>query len=283
METLTTAQRRQWQTDGYLHLEGVFDAERVRFFSDEMDRIRQIPGWEPHRDPELPIGHYAWKDHADDLDPGGFMDRRDLLTYHQAFMDLIDASPVFDYIVDIMGHNILLSMTQAIVRPADPKFPGYTHTDGGESLRLTRVGESSPPIALKAMYLLTDVTEENSGNLTVFPGSHMRQIPYEGDRTMTPYSPGSAQLLGKAGDVYLFPHALWHGPSRNESGKARKVLLYNYCQLWVRCYDFGAIPDVAQRATPRQRRLLGDLGYDFRPGSYFYVPKDQAEVIRDVA
>ena len=51
----------------------------------------------------------------------------------------------------------------------------------------------------------------------------------------------------------------------------------------MRCYDFGAIPDVAQRATPRQRRLLGDLGYDFRPGSYFYVPKDQAEVIRTVA
>ena len=48
-----------------------------------MDRIRQVPGWEPHRDPELPIGHYAWKDHADDLDPGGFMDRRDLLTYDQ--------------------------------------------------------------------------------------------------------------------------------------------------------------------------------------------------------
>ncbi len=279
MQTLTPEQRRQWRTDGYLHLEGVFDAERVQFFSDEMDRIRGIPGWEPHHDPELPIGHYKWLEHAKDLDPGGFMDRRDLLTYHQAFIDLIDLPPVFDYIVDIMGPNILLSMTQAIVRPANPDFPGYTHTDGGESLRLTRVSESSPPIALKAMYLLTDVTEKDSGNLTVFPGSHLRQIPYEGDRTMTPYSPGAAQLTGRAGDVYLFPHALWHGPSRNESGNPRKVLLYNYCQLWVRCYDFGAIPDVAQRATPRQRRLLGDLGYDFRPGSYFYVPKDQAEVI----
>jgi len=25
--------------------------------------------------------------------------------------------------------------------------------------------------------------------------------------------------------------------------------------------------------------LLGDLGYDFRPGSYFYVPEDQSKVI----
>ncbi len=281
MQTLTNEQRRQWRTDGYLHLQGVLDSEQVAFFSAELDRIRGIPGWEPDRDPALPIGHYAWLDHAVDLDPGGFMDRRDLLNYDQAFFDLIDPSPVFDYIVDLMGPYILLSMTQAIVRPVTDKFPGYTHTDGGESLRAIRVSESSPPIAVKAMYLLTDVTEENCGNLTVFPGSHLRQIPCQGERVITPYSPGAAQLTGKAGDVYLFPHALWHGPARNDSGKPRKSLLYNYCQLWVRCYDFAAIPSVAQHATPRQRRLLGDLGYDFRPGSYFYVPKDQAEVIQE--
>ena len=56
-------------------------------------------------------------------------------------------------------------------------------------------------------------------------------------------------------------------------------MLYNYCQLFVRPYDFGVPPAVLERGTPRQRRLLGDLGYDFRPGSYFYVPEDQADVI----
>lgn len=151
MHTLTTEERRQWQTDGYLHLEGVLNAEQVAFFSAEMDRIRALPGWEPDRKPHLPIGHYAWLDHAVDLDPSGFMDRRDLLEYHQGFLDLIDASPVFDYVLDIMGPYVLLSMTQAIVRAADPKFPGYTHTDGGESLRVMRLQEGSPPLAMKAM------------------------------------------------------------------------------------------------------------------------------------
>lgn len=279
MQTLTPEQKRSWQSDGYLHLEGVFDSDEAEFFSNEMDRMRQVPGFEPDRDPDLPIGHYAWMEHTPDLDPDGFMDRRDLLTYHQSFIDLIDRAPVFDYIVGIMGPNILLSMTQAIVRPQTDRFPGYTHTDGGESLRLIRVSESAPPIAMKAMYLLTDVTENDCSNLTVFPGSHLRQIPDHEHRVMTPYSPGAVQLMGKAGDVYLFPHSLWHGPAKNLSGKSRKVLLYNYCQLWVRSYDHDNIPDVAQRASPRQRRLLGDLGYDFRPGSYFYVPKDQADVI----
>ena len=49
--------------------------------------------------------------------------------------------------------------------------------------------------------------------------------------------------------------------------------------MFVRSYDLGQVPDLAKDCTLRQRRLLGDLGYDFRPGSYFYVPEDQEEVI----
>lgn len=279
MQKLTDAQTRQFQLDGYLHLEQVLNPDEIEFYSSEIDRVRQIPGYEPDKNPNLPRGHYTWMDHTPDLDSAGFMDRRDLTPYGEGFINLIDQAPIFDYVVDLMGPNILLSMTQAIVRPPNENFPGYTHTDGGESLRQIRVHESCPPIALKAMFLLTDVTEEDSGNLTVFPGSHTRQIPEEDEGMMTPYSPGAHQLMGKAGDVYLFTHSLWHGPAKNLSGKSRKVLLYNYCQLWVRCYDFNGTPDIAQQCTARQRRLLGDLGYDFRPGSYFYVPKDQAQVM----
>jgi hypothetical protein len=279
MYQLTSEEREHWEIEGYLHLKNVLDANQISVLTNEMDRMRGLPGFEPDNNPELPIGHYAWLDHAKDSDPNGFMDRRDLLPFHPAFVDLIDASPVFEYVVDIMGVNILLSMTQAIARPVTTKFPGYTHTDGGESLRQTRVAESSPPIAMKALFLLTDDKEPDQGNLTVFPGSHRRQIPTE-HRVMTPYSPGATQLMGDAGDVILFSHALWHGPAQNLSHRTRKILLYNYCQLWVRSYDHEVTPDLAQRCTPRQRRLLGELGYDFRPGSYFYVPKDQDEVIR---
>ncbi len=35
--------------------------------------------------------------------------------------------------------------------------------------------------------------------------------------------------------------------------------------------------------TRPESRLLGDLGYDFRPGSYFYVPEDQEAVMRQEA
>ncbi|MCB1743509.1 MAG: phytanoyl-CoA dioxygenase family protein [Gammaproteobacteria bacterium] len=281
MQTLSAEQRKRWEIDGYIHLPAVFDADEVGFFADELDRVRTLPGYEPMSS-MLPRGHYAWLPGAVDQDPQGFMDRRDLLSYNQAFIDLIDRSPVFDLVVDIMGPWILFSMSQAIVRPATQDFPGYTHTDGGEALRRVRVTESSRPLAMKALYLLSDVQEQDSGAFTVFPGSHNRPFPeWEAGEypAPTPHTGGAVQLTGKAGDCFLFPHSLWHGPAPNHSNRARKTLLYNYCQMFVRCYDFGAPPDVLDRCTPRQRRLLGDLGYEFRPGSYFYAPADQADVI----
>ena len=282
MQTLTEEQRTRWAVDGYLCLEGALNPDELAFFCEEIDRIRTRPGWEPMSG-MLPRGHYGWVEQCVDQDPAAFMDRRDILPYHQAFIDLIDRENIFDLIVDIMGPNIIFSMSQAIVRASGDGFPGYTHTDGGEGQREIRVTETSRPIAVKAMYLLSDVEGPDSGNFTVFPGSHLRPIQFKQDPPVGPHTPGAVQLTGKAGDCYIFSHAIWHGPAPNLSGRARKTLLYNYCQMFMRSYDFNQTPDLAQRATPRQRRLLGDLGYDFRPGSYFYVPDDQTEVITGTA
>lgn len=279
MTRLTEQQRDQWAIDGYLHLKKVLSPEEITMFSKELDRIRQEPGWEPS--PDGPLGHYRWLDHAPNQDPEGFMDRRDLLPYHSAFIDLMDRPEVFDLIVDIMGPYVLLSMTQAIVRSPTDKFKGYTHTDGGEALRRIRVTETSRPLAMKALYMLTDVHEPDSANFTVFPGSHMRPFPEHADPILSPQTPGAVQLMASAGDCILFPHSLWHGPAPNLVGSTRKTLLYNYCQLFVRSYDFETVSDVTDRCTPRQRRLLGDLGYEFRPGSYFYAPVDQIDVMEN--
>jgi hypothetical protein len=100
MQKLADEQRRRFQSDGYLHLEQVLNTDEAAFFRNEIDRIRQIPGYEPDKNSEMPRGHYAWMDHAPDLDSEGFMDRRELLIYGQAFIDLVDRAPVFDYVVE---------------------------------------------------------------------------------------------------------------------------------------------------------------------------------------
>ena len=271
---LTEAQREQWAVDGYLQLEGALSPAEVAFFSDLLDNtVRTQPGYEPAAT-ELQRGHYAWK--LPDQNKDAFMDRRDLLPYHQAFIDLIDRPAIFDLILDLMGPYIQFSMSQAIIRASTDTFPGYIHTDGGEAQKSIRVTETSRPLAVKVMDLLTDVTAPDSGNFTVLPGSHLRPFPERAERIPGPKSPGTVPLLGKAGDAYVFPHAIWHGPSPNHSGKARKTILYNYCQMFMKPYDFGGpVKALFERCTPRQRRLLGDLGHDFRPGDFFYAPLDQ--------
>lgn len=280
MQTLTTAQRRQWDSEGYICIENALNPDETALYAREVDALRGKAGWEPMT---APLGHYRWVERAINADTEAFMDRRDLIGYHEAFIDLIDRPPVFDLVADIMGPYICLSMTQAIVRASGDGFAGYTHTDGGEALRRMRVAESSRPVAMKAMYLLSDIEGPDCGNFTVFPGSHRRPYPEPGDRPVDPHTPGAVQLTGKAGDCILFSHALWHGPSPNRSGRARKTLLYNYCQMCVRQYDYPERARIPNRCSPRQRRLLGDLGHDFRPGSYFYAPTDQAEVIAGAA
>ncbi len=271
--TLTEAQREQWAVDGYLQIEGALSPAEVDFFSDQLDHVRTQPGYEPAAT-ELQRGHYVWK--LPDQNKDAFMDRRDLLPYHQAFIDLIDRPAIFDLILDLMGPYIQFSMSQAIIRASTDTFPGYIHTDGGEAQKSIRVTETSRPLAVKVMYLLTDVTAPDSGNFTIFPGSHLRPFAERSERIPGPKSPGTVPLLGKAGDAYVFPHAIWHGPSPNHSGKARKTILYNYCQMFMKPYDFGGpVKALFERCTPRQRRLLGDLGHDFRPGDFFYAPLDQ--------
>ena len=98
--TLTEAQREQWAVDGYLQIEGALSPAEVDFFSDQLDYVRTQPGYEPAAT-ELQRGHYAWK--LPDQNKDAFMDRRDLLPYHQAFIDLIDRPAIFDLILDLMG------------------------------------------------------------------------------------------------------------------------------------------------------------------------------------
>jgi hypothetical protein len=257
---LTEEQREQWAVDGYLQLEGALSPAEVDFFSAQLDRVRRLPGYEPAPG-KLPRGHYAWAEHAD-LDPEAFMDRRDLLTYHQAFIDLIDRPRVFDLILDLMGPFIQFSMSQAIVRASTETFPGYTHTDGGEGQRRIRVTETSRPLAVKVMYLLTDVTEPDSGNFTIFPGSHLRPFPERLERIPDPHAPGAVPLLGKAGDAYVFPHAIWHGPVAQPLRQgAQDHPLQLLPDVHARLRFQRALCALFERCTPRQRRLLGDLGH----------------------
>ena len=249
MLKLTREQRRDWDTNGYICLEGVLGADEVAFFIDQLDEFRSRPGWEPM---SAPLGHYGWMEHAKDLDSEGFMDRRDLLDYarclHRADRSTWRIRPGGRHSWGRIWHSVC---PQAIVRPSTPKFSGYTHTDGGEGLRRVRVTETSRPLAMKALYLLTDVGESDSSNFTVFPGSHRRPFPEPGDPAHYAANPGSGTVDGQGRRLCHFSACslAWAWTQHFPDAPREDTLLYNYCQLFMRPYDYETVSAVKERCT----------------------------------
>jgi hypothetical protein len=256
---LTEEQQVAWTSDGYIVLRKALTPAKVLKLKREVERMyrrtkRQLSGKKG-------------------------MDVRNILPESQTFIDLIDPKETFGAVLDLVGPYIQLSMAQALVRVPDPKGAGYVHADGGQAMTQIRVTESSLPLQIKLQYFLSDVRGTNRGNFVLVPGSHYRPFPNGGGK-ISPDTPGVVQLEVQAGDVAIFPHALWHGVAPNHGSQLRKSLIYCYSQMCFRTFDFDEHSDeVMTRCTPRQKRLLGDLGVDWRPGAYFYGPKDQAKVM----
>lgn len=257
---LTDKQKKQWKEDGYLVLKGILPSKEVENLTAVVDQM------------------YADHLQQPEVKPEAGLDRRNVMEEHDIFVDLMDHPLTFPIVLELMSPYIHLSMSEVIVRPTDPEGKGLLHTDGGQAMRQIRVSESSLPFQIKLQYFLTDLPEPDMGNFTVVPGSHNRPFP-EGGFKDGPYIPEALPLCVEAGDVAVFPHAMWHGFVANRTDKPRKSLIYCYVHQCLRAFDFEkASPELLERCTPRQRRLVGDIG-QWKAGSYFYSPPDQVEVM----
>ena len=253
---LTEEQKQQWAIDGYILLKGVLSADETGNLRREVDRL--------HRNFVL---------NKADADPKSGLDRRNVLPDGDAFIHLMDHPGAFDIILELMGPYIQLSMAEAVVRPPNPGYKGFIHTDGGQALRHIRVTETSWPLQIKIQYFLTDVKKPDCGNFTLFPGSHLRPYP-EGDLAITAQSPARCSFARKreTRPSFHMPSGMAFPPtSQNGPGRHSFTVIASNC---FRTFDFnGHCTEVLAKCTPRQRRLLGDLGRDWRPARTSTVPK----------
>jgi hypothetical protein len=261
METpvLTAEQWHQWREDGFVVLREALSPAEVAALTAVVDAMYTAHLEQPEAKPE--------------------MDRRNVMEENDLFVTLMDHPVTFPVVLELLGPYIQLGMSEVIVRPPNPDGGSLLHTDGGQAMRQIRVTDDSLPLQIKIQYFLTDVEAPDSGNFTLIPGSHRRPFP-EGGVEGGPYSADALQLCVKAGDAAIFPHALWHGYVTNRSQRTRKSLIYCYSHQCFRCFDYErASPELLSRCTPRQRRLIGDIG-KWVFGSYFYSPADQVALIR---
>lgn len=265
--SITPAETRQFHRDGYLLLPGVFDPAEV---SDLLAEVERLVAQADRAGSALHEPYY----HA-----GSFKLVR-ALRLSERFDPLIDHPGYFGRLVALLGPYLQLMGTELFVRGvAETAITGF-HTDLGPAMQQLRPASRGPYLEIKTQVFLTDLSTPDSSNFMLVPGSHRRPAPPSGPLCLiedmnAAVSAGETppcdvvQVCCKPGDVLLFPHTLWHGVAANRSGRTRYSISFRYGQLALRPVErFDPIlADPARLLTPRQRRLLGDLG-DESPSPY---------------
>ena len=263
LRTISQAQHDQFRRDGYLLFPGVLPQTEVDRLGAAVDRLYQRIVMQ-----------------SDKPDPTRRMDALGVLHEDQAFIDLIDHPSMFGVVLDVLGPYIQFGLATATYHPPNPRYTGFLHVDGGPHLTRIRVSETSWPLRVEVLWFLTDVSQPDMGNIVFVPGSHLRPFPEEGGfdefgELPAATTPGTTQVLARPGDALVFTHSLWHGGAADRSTVTRKNIQYGYNQMFFRNFDYDPIPAaVMAAATPRQRRLLGDMGPDGKPSLHFYPPRD---------
>ena len=228
---------------------------------------------------------------------------RNALAHHEAFLDLIDHPRMLPLVVDAIGWNIQIRTSHLDYRPPYPRDlrvgalgsgtgadqeAGYRnvvwHPDlaGDYLLEAPSLDGRLPFMEVKVFYVLSDLTESNSGNLWLMPGSHRRR-PQELRDLDNQVDPDEAvELRLPPGAAVLWRTATWHCVGPNLSDKTRKVMHVGYHYRWLRPTDYvRQDPELVARSSPIRRQLLGELatGSDplgddpqFHPESAYWIP-----------
>ncbi|HTE20127.1 MAG TPA: phytanoyl-CoA dioxygenase family protein [Armatimonadota bacterium] len=154
-----------------------------------------------------------------------------------------------DALCALLWDSLALGAAEALIQPGkfdasehvqiSLNIPPFNHRPGGPHIDgLTPPERDGRPgtFTLLAGILLTDQTEENMGNLWVWPGSHRAAAAYFRERgpevlsTSAPYPPVElpepCQVLGRAGDVLLAHYMLGHNIGGNMSGLPREAVYF---------------------------------------------------------
>lgn len=286
---MTAEQKQDFEEKGYIILEDFFEQselERLLSAIDEVaETVRQTKGLS-----------------ADD--PFAI---RNALSHHEAFLDLIDHPRMLPLVVDAIGWNIQIRTTHLDYRPpypddleagaigtgkgADNKV-GYRnvtwHPDLSPQFETVSLDGRLPFMEVKVFYVLSDLSESNSGNLWMVPGSHKRtpQELRDMDRQVDPSE--AVELRLKPGAAVLWRTAVWHCVGPNHSNKTRKIMHIGYNHRWMRPTDYiEQNAALIQRSDPIRRQLLGALptggdplgvNSDIQPSSQYWQTKNMDDV-----
>jgi ectoine hydroxylase-related dioxygenase (phytanoyl-CoA dioxygenase family) len=159
---------------------------------------------------------------------------------------------VLGAIAHVLGDFTLSSLNSRAALPGHGQQ--RLHADWGEA-----VSPGNYQVC-NSIWLIDDFTEFN-GATRVVPGSHRSaRLPREVIADPTAPRPAEVKILGTAGTVVIFNSHLWHGGTRNITGRPRRALHSYFCrrglkqQLDQRAY---LRPETLARLSPAAQYILG--------------------------
>jgi hypothetical protein len=249
---LTPEQHLQLLNDGYLHLPNLIPSDMVR------SALRAI---------NASIGNGM---NVADMQRFASQSFCPELCYAPIISELFNASPARSLAEAAVGAGRLQPVTvgQVALRfPSEPSViatvPSHPHLDGMYTpTNGVPIGTIANFTALAGIFL-SDLPDENAGNFTVWPGSHLKHAEYfrqHGPQSLTGGMPAievgpPRQITGHAGDMVLAHYLLGHGVAANVSPHIRYACFFrlsaidhdqarweSMCDPWLQWHPMRAEP-----------------------------------------
>lgn len=221
---MTTDEMRFFREQGYLHVPGVLEAERLARVRTAFDAASKAGGRKR-----------IWQE---------------TLLGIPEFLDLLEHPPLMDPLRSLFGDQLqLLSYDLLYQGPNSQSRPYTWHRDF--------VFPGDEPLAVNAILYLDDMTDERGPTLVV-PGTHRGKEVPPAEKIHEPL-PGQVKAYAGAGDAVLINSAIWHSGGRNQTDGERRAIYAYFGYWWLkRDNQHAEIPPRAlENASEARLRLLG--------------------------
>ena len=177
----TDEERRFWEENGYLFLEGAVAGGELTRLQEAFDRCARED-------------KAQWLEGiAQGTRPAGYFDIENPMEKDDAYMDLIDHPSWYPYLMDFADDELLLLAPQVRTLPAQPVSYLRWHADVPHTY----------PLHMKVQIYVDDVPADG-GAFGFVPGSHKPDAGECPNPKPVETMPGCRIFAGKAGDAVLF-------------------------------------------------------------------------------
>ena len=238
--------------DGYVYFPDALSKGEIVELRAAMDRLEARPDeFDRHTDPKS----------------DSYLNKsiNNVFNRDRVFLSYLDRPEVIEVVEAAHGPDChVIGMTAWMTGPGRPDQG--LHVDW-QPLELPEDVMDDPrvevPVYISTVHYYLDDIYEELGPTQFIPGSHRAgRRPSNGESAWRGVEPRS--ILCHAGDAVLFRCEVWHRGTANTSGQVRYLLQVHYAQRMITqkfppyLNRFRFDPAVLSRATPRQRRLLGE-------------------------